>query len=113
MRGWPLAVLLMCGLGASPLQAAGGGSAVPLLVDRVTVENGNMYLWSSQFANPDQCATAAVAVVPSNVANWSAMYAMALTSVATNKKLSFWFNGCTPTPWYASAPVVYTMTIER
>jgi hypothetical protein len=113
MRRWALAIASTTGVMAAPLQAAGGGSAVPILVDRVTVEAGHMYLWSPQFANPDSCATAAVVVVTSNTPNWSAMYAMALTSITTNKKLSFWFNGCTPTNWYASAPVVMTMTIER
>jgi hypothetical protein len=91
--------------------AAGSASAAPVLIDKVTVENGIYYLFASNFTNPDNCASAAVLVILPSLAKQDSYFSMALTAVTARKPLQIWVSGCTPTNWYASAPIVQSLTI--
>jgi hypothetical protein len=92
-------------------QAAGSASAAPVLIDKVMVENGIYYLFASNFSNPDNCASAAVLVILPSLPKQDSFFSMALTAVTARKPLQIWVSGCTPTNWYASAPIVQSLTI--
>jgi hypothetical protein len=105
VNGLALASLAM----AMPGWAAGStGAVVPT---SILIENGKLYLWSPQFANPDNCASSAVVVVPDTIPKWEAFVSVALTAQTTGKKVTLWVGGCTPTNWYASAPVAGSISI--
>ena len=115
IRAFALAVAIV-GSAASfvPQVAYAGGSgsgASWVLIDKVMVENGNYYLWSSNFTNPDGCASAAVLVIPPSLPKQDSYLSMALTAVTARKPLQIWVSGCTPTSWYTSAPIVLSLVI--
>ena len=102
-----LALLLF---GIQPAAGAGSASAQPVRIEKITAEGGSIYLWSSNFVNPDSCATSAVLVVPAGP-NQDQFLSIALTALTAQKPVTLWLSGCTPTNWYASAPVVVSISI--
>jgi hypothetical protein len=103
-------------LAANPLLAdkafADGGSGA-VAINTVHVEGGNIYVFGD-FTNPDQCSVSSVVVLHSaNDREMDRMMSMAMTSIASGKKISMWLNGCGPVPWHPSAPRAVAMSIAK
>ena len=69
-----------------PFNAYAGGDSGGVLIDRVHIESGKLFIWSSTFANLDSCATSAVIVIPETTLKFESFVSIALTAQATGKK---------------------------
>jgi hypothetical protein len=91
--------------------ADGGSGSVYL--NSVHAEGGNIYRFGD-FTNPDRCAVNSVVVLrPANEREMDRMMSMALTAIASGKKISMWLAGCGSVPWYPSAPQAVAMTFSK
>lgn len=108
---FPGAFMLALTLVLAPVRANAAGTSGSLVPTSVHVEGGNVYV-SGAFQNPDQCAASSIVVLfPANAQELDRMTSMAMTAVASGKKISMWLSGCAPVPWYASAPRAVTMAL--
>ncbi len=89
------------------------GHAGNLTPDSVHAEGGEVFIMGS-FNNPDGCARSdVVGLSMGDAKEVERMLSMAMTAIASGKKLSIWVNGCKGSPWSPSVPQVYAMTFVR
>lgn len=93
--------------------AHAAGHAGILTPDSVHTEGGEIFIMGN-FNNPDGCAKSdVVGLSMSDAKEADRMLSMAMTAIASGKKLSIWVNGCKGSPWSPSVPQVYAMTFVR
>lgn len=93
--------------------AHAAGHAGILTPDSVHTEGGEIFIMGN-FINPDGCAkNDVVGLSMSDAKEADRMLSMAMTAIASGKKLSIWVNGCKGSPWSPSVPQVYAMTFVR
>jgi hypothetical protein len=64
-----------------------------------------------QWSNPDACGTATYAILPMSNSNYKDTLATILAAGTAGRTITFWFNGCTGSPWGTTAPAVLDTTI--
>lgn len=66
---------------------------------------GNRVFVTGDFINPDGCAISSAAVMtPNSTDELNRMLSVAMTSLASGKRMVMFFNGCAGVPWATSAP---------
>ena len=93
--------------------AHAAGHAGILAPDSPHTEEGEIFIMGNS-NNPDGCARSDVlGVSMADAKKADRMLSMAMTAIASGKKLRIWVNGCKSSPWFPSVPQVYAMTFVR
>lgn len=107
-------ILVACALMAIATSSSvnAGGFGGELYITGVSAEGGAVYITAAGFGNPDNCSNSSIAVIkPVDASELDRMYSIAVTALANKNKISIWFNGCGPSPWYQSIPNITSIRI--
>ena len=103
--------MLIMGL---PLVAWGAGDSGARSIQSVHIEGtgfANVASSGTAFANPDGCGASTNVILQASDSQYNQNLATILTAAATGKQVEFWLVGCTNTPWGATMPVIYSVTL--
>lgn len=90
--------------------AAGGGGTVT--INRISINGESIYVFASNIANPDGCASTTHFTIPSGTPGSDKMLSVLITAKANHSPITLWFDGCGYSPWDANAPIIGTLTME-
>jgi hypothetical protein len=95
MRSRSVVALTAISLTFSPAPALAAGFAGTFVADNVIFEAGSVRVGYASASNPDGCNTAtSISITMSSTAEVDRAIAMILTSISTNKPITFWVDGC-------------------
>ncbi|MBQ4836610.1 hypothetical protein [Pseudoalteromonas luteoviolacea] len=69
------------------------------LIKHIQVEHGHVYMWGDGMQNPKNCDISGVVKLDKTKEGFDQMYSLALTAMASGKKIGFWASHCGATPW--------------
>lgn len=102
-------------MAATPaLAASAAGTGVYL--GSIHIEGGTVYIFpqtGQTFVNGENCAGAGAVGLAPSLTNRDYYLSVAMTALASGKKVNLWVNGCTGAPWSSSPTVqsVYAIAI--
>lgn len=89
------------------------GNSGAFVISKITVENGNVYIYSDSISNPNNCELTNYVKIDRDSLGFKEMYGMALTAFTTSSKIGFWSAKCGVTPWGKTANVAYNSYLTK
>lgn len=83
------------------------------MIERIQVENGQVYIYSKGFINTKNCQKADRVKLDKDSLGFKEMYSMALTAYTAKTPIGFWIKECGISPWRITVPVAYASYLAQ
>lgn len=104
---------LLISLISLDMSVQASGFTIAAVPNEVYLE-GNRVFVTGDFINPDGCAISSVAVMtPNSTDELNRTLSVAMTSLASEKRMVMFFNGCVGVPWATSAPQAVSVRLIK